>query len=190
MLGEPRGRCRPDLSSTTSRWAACAPCRSIVEQYRLLTSADSPLGERDQVTWAEVARIAALPFDAGHAEPTHHRPACSHAAGVQARAHARIQLHDRAVLACPHRPLGQSIMPREAGAIRSALTEPLRARSRSSSPRPVHHDRPGRHRRVNRMTPLVSGARCRSDAFGVEDDLGRLLLVLSGLSALHIVSNQ
>ena len=27
------------------------------EQYRLLTSADSPLGERDQVTWAEVGRI-------------------------------------------------------------------------------------------------------------------------------------
>ena len=27
------------------------------EQYRLLTSADSPLGERDKVTWAEVARI-------------------------------------------------------------------------------------------------------------------------------------
>jgi DNA-binding transcriptional LysR family regulator len=28
-----------------------------LEQYRLLTSADSPLGERDQVTWAEVGRI-------------------------------------------------------------------------------------------------------------------------------------
>jgi DNA-binding transcriptional LysR family regulator len=28
-----------------------------LEQYRLLTSADSPLGERDRVTWAEVGRI-------------------------------------------------------------------------------------------------------------------------------------
>ncbi len=28
-----------------------------IEQYRLLTSAESPLGERDKVTWAEVARI-------------------------------------------------------------------------------------------------------------------------------------
>lgn len=28
-----------------------------IEQYRLLTSADSPLGERDRVTWAEVGRI-------------------------------------------------------------------------------------------------------------------------------------
>ena len=27
------------------------------EQYRLLTSAESPLGERDRVTWAEVAKI-------------------------------------------------------------------------------------------------------------------------------------
>ncbi|MBX3453228.1 LysR family transcriptional regulator [Ferrovibrio sp.] len=27
------------------------------EQYRLLTSADSPLGDRDSVTWAEVAKI-------------------------------------------------------------------------------------------------------------------------------------
>ncbi|MCA0304657.1 MAG: LysR family transcriptional regulator [Proteobacteria bacterium] len=28
-----------------------------LEQYRLLTSADSPLGDRDRVTWAEVSRI-------------------------------------------------------------------------------------------------------------------------------------
>jgi DNA-binding transcriptional LysR family regulator len=28
-----------------------------IEQYRLLTSQDSPLGERDRVTWAEVAKI-------------------------------------------------------------------------------------------------------------------------------------
>ena len=28
-----------------------------LEQYRLLTSADSPLGDRDQVTWAEVGQI-------------------------------------------------------------------------------------------------------------------------------------
>ena len=27
------------------------------EQYRLLTSGGSPLGERDRVTWAEVAKI-------------------------------------------------------------------------------------------------------------------------------------
>jgi len=28
-----------------------------LEQYRLLTSADAPLGDRDKVTWAEVARV-------------------------------------------------------------------------------------------------------------------------------------
>ena len=27
------------------------------EQYRLLTSSDSPLGDRDQVTWAEVGKV-------------------------------------------------------------------------------------------------------------------------------------
>ena len=44
-----------------------------LEEYRLLTSADSPLGERDKVTWAEVGQDPALPADAGHAEPAHHR---------------------------------------------------------------------------------------------------------------------
>ena len=44
------------------------------EQYRLLIAADSPLGNRKQVTWAEVGRDPALPADARHAEPAHHRP--------------------------------------------------------------------------------------------------------------------
>ncbi len=43
-----------------------------LEQYRLLTSEGSPLGDRDKVTWAEVAENPALPADAGHAEPAHH----------------------------------------------------------------------------------------------------------------------
>ena len=42
--------------STTSRSAAMRAVPLYLEQYRLLTSADSPLGERDQVTWAEVGR--------------------------------------------------------------------------------------------------------------------------------------
>ena len=45
------------------------------EHYRLLTAADAPLGNRDTVTWAEVAQGAALPADARHAEPPHHRQA-------------------------------------------------------------------------------------------------------------------
>ena len=43
--------------STTSRSAASPRCRSISEHYRLLTSADAPLGNRDSVTWAEVAQV-------------------------------------------------------------------------------------------------------------------------------------
>ena len=43
------------------------------ERYRLLTSADAPLGNRKSVTWAEVAQRAAVPAHAEHAEPPHHR---------------------------------------------------------------------------------------------------------------------
>ena len=43
------------------------------EQYRLLTSRPAPLGDRDSVTWAEVGASPALPVDARHAEPAHHR---------------------------------------------------------------------------------------------------------------------
>ena len=45
------------------------------ERYRLLTSADAPLGNRESVTWAEVAQRPALPAHAEHAEPPHHRRA-------------------------------------------------------------------------------------------------------------------
>ena len=41
------------------------------ERYQLLTRAGSPLGERDKVTWADVARIPALPA---------RRPTCKTAA--------------------------------------------------------------------------------------------------------------
>ena len=43
--------------STTSRSAASTRCRSTSERYRLLTAADAPLGNRDKVTWAEVAQV-------------------------------------------------------------------------------------------------------------------------------------
>ena len=92
--------------STTSRSAASAPCRSISERYRLLISADAPLGDRDTVTWAEVGAGAALPADAGHAEPPHHRPAAARRRR-RADADAGVRFDDGAVLACAHRPLGQ-----------------------------------------------------------------------------------
>ena len=47
------------------------------ERYRLMIAADSPLGNREQVTWAEVGAYPALPAHARHAEPPHHRPAAA-----------------------------------------------------------------------------------------------------------------
>ena len=83
------------------------------ERYQLLTAADAPLGNRDTVTWAEVAQRAALPAHARHAEPPHHRAAVARRRRRSA-ADARIEFGDRAVLACAHRPLGE----RDAGAAR------------------------------------------------------------------------
>ena len=56
---------------------------------------------------------AAVPADARHAEPAHHRPAAAEAGGESA-ADAGIQLDGGAVLACAHRPLGE----RDAGEAR------------------------------------------------------------------------
>ena len=97
--------------STTSRSAASTPCRSISERYRLLTSPDAPLGDREQRHLGRGRAGAALPAHARHAEPPHHRrPAARRRR--QSAADAGIQLDDRAVRACAHRPLGE----RDAGA--------------------------------------------------------------------------
>ena len=45
------------------------------ERYQLITAAGNRYSDRDTVTWAEVGAAAALPADARHAEPPHHRPA-------------------------------------------------------------------------------------------------------------------
>ena len=45
------------------------------ERYQLITAAGNLYSDRDTVTWAEVSATAALPADARHAEPPHHRPA-------------------------------------------------------------------------------------------------------------------
>src|SRR5216110_513658 len=46
------------------------------ERYRLLTSSDAPLGDRESVTWAEVAQVP-LCLLAQHAETPHHRGAAA-----------------------------------------------------------------------------------------------------------------
>ena len=99
--------------STTSRSAASPPCRSISERYRLLTAADAPLGDRDTVTWAEVAQGAALPADARHAEPPHHRPA---AARRRRRVRASTLESNSMILLFSHVRTGRwaSVMPAQA----------------------------------------------------------------------------
>ena len=47
------------------------------ERYRLLTSADAPLGNRDDRDLGRGGAGAALPAHAGHAEPPHHRSAAA-----------------------------------------------------------------------------------------------------------------
>ena len=76
------------------------------ERYRLLTSADAPLGNRDSVTWAEVSQV----------------PLCLLTPDMQNRriidrllqdrrqrsaADAGIRFDDSVVLARAHRPLGE-----------------------------------------------------------------------------------
>ena len=119
--------------STTSRSAASTRVPLYHEHYRLLTSADAPLGDRDNVTWARGRAGAALPADARHAEPAHHRRAAAERRRRFA-ADAGIQFDDPAVLPCAHRPLGE----RDAGeARRDARASPTRsAPSRSSSRKP------------------------------------------------------
>ena len=49
------------------------------ERYRLLVAADAPLGDREQRDLGRGRAGAALPADARHAEPAHHRPAAARA---------------------------------------------------------------------------------------------------------------
>ena len=110
------------------------------EHYRLLTAADSPLGDRDKVTWAEVGQI---PLCLLTPDMQNRRiiDGLLHAAGSGPRADARIQLDDRAVLACPHRPLGQ----RHAGeAGRDARPDGTAARDPDRRARGGPSDRLGR----------------------------------------------
>ena len=102
------------------------------ERYRLLTSADAPLGNRDSVTWAEVAQV---PLCLLTPDMQNRRiiDRLLHGAGGEVAADAGVGFDDPAVLACAHRPLGE----RDAGASsprRSASPTPS-ARSRSPSRR-------------------------------------------------------
>ena len=111
-----------------------------LEQYRLLTSETSPLGDRDRVTWAEVGKIPLCLLT----PDMQNRRIIDRAAARRrraARADARIQFHDRAVLPCAHRPLGErdaGEAGRHAGPDRATALDPDR-RAGGGAP-----DRPGR----------------------------------------------
>ena len=76
------------------------------EEYRLLISSDSPLGERDSVTWAEVGQVplCLLTPDMQNRRIIEQPAAPGRGRGV---ADARIELDHRAVRPCPDRPVGE-----------------------------------------------------------------------------------
>ena len=101
------------------------------ERYQLITAAGTTLSDRDKVTWAEVSHAAALPADAGHAEPAHHRPASGRGRRAGA-ADARIELDDRAVLPHPDRQMvvDHAAQPRARPSALPSRSGPSRSSSR------------------------------------------------------------
>jgi DNA-binding transcriptional LysR family regulator len=76
------------------------------ESYRLLTSADAALGNRDKVTWAEVAKFPLCLLTPDMQKPPHHR-AAPWRGRRQRPNEPRIQLDDRPLLARAHWTLGE-----------------------------------------------------------------------------------
>ena len=94
------------------------------EDYRLLAAADSPLGTRDKVTWAEVGKV---PLCLLTPDMQNRRiiEQLLRQAGVRCRTHARIELGRRAVRPCAHRQWA-SMMPEKLAQV-LGLTEKVRA---------------------------------------------------------------
>ncbi len=105
------------------------------ERYRLLASSDSPLGDRDQVTWAEVGKV---PLCLLTPDMQNRRiiEQLLRQAGRRRGADARIEFSGCAVRACPHRQMGE----RHAGEIGGG-PRPDREGAR-------HPDRRARGRRI------------------------------------------
>ena len=82
------------------------------EQYRLLASSDSPLGDRDQVTWAEVGKV---PLCLLTPDMQNRRiiEQLLRQAGADVAPTLEFELGGRPVRACPHREMGE----RDAGEI-------------------------------------------------------------------------
>ena len=153
--------------STTSRSGRVISVPLYSERYQLITRPETPFSDAQQVTWAEVGESAALPADARHAEPPHHRPASGRGRRGGA-ADAGIEFDDRAVLPYAHRQM-----------VVHHAAEPRRRRSASPS-------RSGRSRSSSRM-PAISSAwwrptasrtrrwsrRCLHEAMALAGEFGR-----------------
>jgi hypothetical protein len=104
------------------------------ERYQLITAAGTSAIPTANGDLGRSQRPAALPADARHAEPPHHRPASGRSRRAGA-ADAGVQLDDRAVFAHPHR---QMVVDHAAQPGRDASASPSRsAPFRSSSPMPA-----------------------------------------------------
>ena len=116
------------------------------ERYRLLTSADAPLGNRDTVTWAEVAQV---PLCLLTPDMQNRRiiDRLLQERGRRSAADAGIEFDDPAVLARAHRPLGE----RDAGEAR-----------RDAGPH-RHHPRDPDHRARGGADHRPGGAGARAD---------------------------
>ena len=108
------------------------------EHYRLLTSVGRAARQSRPRHLGRGRAGAALPADAEHAEPPHHRrPAAPRRRRVAAD--ARIQLDDRAVRACAHRAMGERDAVkarRDAGADRDDPRDPDRRAGGGAHRRP------------------------------------------------------
>ena len=154
-----------------------------LEQYRLLTSADSPLGERDQVTWAEVGRI---PLCLLTPDMQNRRIIDSllHAAG--SRPEPTLESNSMIVL-FSHVRTGRwaSVMP-EKLADTLGLTERLRSIP-IIEPEAVHQIGLGRAAARAHDTFGV-GARCRGNPSGDQDELNTITGVVDASSHQHMGS--
>jgi DNA-binding transcriptional LysR family regulator len=66
------------------------------ERYVLVCRADSDLAAKTRVAWARSGGAAAVPSDAGHAEPAHHQPELH---GRRCHAEAQVESNSTLVLA-------------------------------------------------------------------------------------------
>ena len=135
------------------------------ERYHLITAAGSPLSDRKERHLEGGGRPSALSIDRRHAEPPDHQPA-SCRGRRDGQADARIQLDDRAVFPCAHRPLGQHHAEECRQILRFSRGDPDDSDRRAVCP---PSGRPGRHP-SRTVHPARLGACCTRQEFSQQDE--------------------